>query len=468
MRREVLVLPCLVGVKVQAMSVDDVPGGNPRAQVKRALRTRGTIVDELLNLKSRQVELADVVALIQRHMGVDVAVVAMLTGDGQTYRAVAGDAASFAIAPHASDTRPGTYSERLVADQIPNVICDATTDARVADLPVMPGARVGSFVGVPLRLSDGTVYGTLCCLSHEPNPELGERDVHFLSMIGELIVPGLDAERARQRLRADLLEVIEAENVDVAYQPIFDVRSNVCLGVEALARFPAPFAGPDRTFAAAEHVGLGLALEELVVRQAWRVLAQLAEDQFLALNLTPGSLLQLARRANRREEVPLSALVVEITEHTAIDAYADLRAELERLRERGLRLAVDDAGAGYASLRHVLELRPDIVKVDRSLIHGLADDRARRITVSAFVSLANDLGATVVAEGVEHARDYDAVRELGVHAAQGYLLGRPSTHPHDLAGWIHREPPPPRPNPRDMKRQRRLLEHERRTLANRR
>jgi EAL domain-containing protein (putative c-di-GMP-specific phosphodiesterase class I) len=167
-------------------------------------------------------------------------------------------------------------------------------------------------------------------------------------------------------------------------------------------------------------------------------LSQLGAGQFLALNLTPGSLLELARRANRREEVPLSALVVEITEHTAIDAYADLRMELDRLRERGLRLAVDDAGAGYASLRHVLELRPDIVKIDRSLVHGLAGDRARRVAVTAFVSLAEDLGSTVIAEGVENPADYEAVRDLGVHGAQGYLLGRPSTHPHDLARWTAR------------------------------
>jgi EAL domain-containing protein (putative c-di-GMP-specific phosphodiesterase class I) len=86
----------------------------------------------------------------------------------------------------------------------------------------------------------------------------------------------------------------------------------------------------------------------------------------------------------------------------------------------------------------VLELRPDIVKIDRSLVHGLAGDRARRVAVTAFVSLAEDLGSTVIAEGVENPADYEAVRDLGVHGAQGYLLGRPSTHPHDLARWTAR------------------------------
>jgi EAL domain-containing protein (putative c-di-GMP-specific phosphodiesterase class I) len=110
------------------------------------------------------------------------------------------------------------------------------------------------------------------------------------------------------------------------------------------------------------------------------------------------------------------------------------------LRERGLRVAVDDVGAGYASLRHVLELRPDIIKIDRSLVHGLADDNARRVAVTAFVALARDLGSTVIAEGVEDRSDYAAVRELGVHGAQGYLLGRPSTHPDDLAANRVRDP----------------------------
>jgi EAL domain-containing protein (putative c-di-GMP-specific phosphodiesterase class I) len=97
-----------------------------------------------------------------------------------------------------------------------------------------------------------------------------------------------------------------------------------------------------------------------------------------------------------------------------------------------LRIAVDDAGAGYASLHHIVELQPDFIKIDRSLVHGVADDHARRVAVSAFVLLSLDLGATIVAEGVERPSDRSALCDLGVHAAQGYLLGRPSTCDSDL------------------------------------
>jgi EAL domain-containing protein (putative c-di-GMP-specific phosphodiesterase class I) len=394
-------------------------------------------VERFLTPETQRLGLEQVVELAQRYLGVDAVFVAELTSDGEVFRAVAGDTASFQIALDARRAGAGTYSERLVTGEIPNVICDAAHDPRVAHLPITRETPVGSFVGVPLRLTDGTLFGTFCCLNHKPDPGLSEREVRFISMLAELLVEDLDRRRTQQQLRGDILGLIAGERVDVAYQPIFDLHTDRCLGVEALARFPEPFTRPDQTFAAAEGLGLGLELEELVVRQAWTVLSQLAEGQFLALNLTPRSLLQLARRANRRQEVPLSALVVEITEHTAINAYADLRRELERLRERGLRIAVDDAGAGYASLRHVLELRPDIVKIDRSLIHGLANDRARRITVSAFVSLARDFGSTVVAEGVEVRADLDTARELGIDAAQGYLLGRPSIDPNALNHWIH-------------------------------
>ena len=258
-------------------------------------------------------------------------------------------------------------------------------------------------------------------------------------MLAELVRPELDQLRARAELRDSIQALTATEGVALAFQPIFDLRTTGCLGVEVLARFPAPFPTPDRMFLRAEHVGLGLELEELVVVQAWPVLEQLPPGRFLALNLTPPAVLALARRAQRRPEVDLSRLVVEVTEHRAIETYGELRQELEQLRRRGLRLAVDDAGAGYASLRHVLELRPDLLKVDRSLIDGLADDPARQAAVSSFVTLARDLDGLVVAEGVETTEDLDAARALGIDAAQGYLLGRPSIDRNLLSAWLNED-----------------------------
>ena len=147
----------------------------------------------------------------------------------------------------------------------------------------------------------------------------------------------------------------------------------------------------------------------------------------------PGCAFAAGARAQLRTDFPLSKLVVEVTEQSVVRCYEELRDVVAPLRAQGLRMAVDDAGAGYASLHHIVELQPDFIKVDRSLVHGVADDHARRVAVCAFVLLSLDLGATVVAEGVERSRDLSTLRDLGVHGAQGYLLGRPSTCGDDLS-----------------------------------
>lgn len=391
---------------------------------------------QLLGLDRSRAGIHRAVELAHRHLELDVAYIAELAEGRQIYRAVAGDAASFKIALDDGPPVEATYCQRLVNGEIPNVIQDTSAEAAVAELPMTEEARIGAYIGIPLRLFDDSLYGTFCCLNHDPDPTLDGRELRFMSMLSELIVDELNEDRRVALLRADIKHLIETESVDVAYQPIIDLRTERCLGLEALARFPRRFPKPEKTFAASADVGLGLELEQLMVQRAWGGLDRLGEGQFLALNLTPMSLLELARRANRRPEVPLDQLVVEVTEHAAVESYRALRGELEPLRERGLRLAVDDAGAGYASLRHVLELRPDFIKLDHSLCYGIADDHARRVAVRGLVLLARDIGASAIAEGVELESDLTTIRKLGIDAAQGYLLGEPTTDPESVGRWL--------------------------------
>ena len=358
-----------------------------------------------------------------------------MTGGRLLCRAVAGDARSFGIALGDGPAVDASYSQRLLAGEIPNVVRDTAADERTAHLQITADMRIGSYLGVPLRFPDGTLYGTVCALGHAPDYGLDDRHARFLSMLAELIVCDLVDQRADERLRAEIERLIASSDVEVAYQPIFELGSDRCLGIEALARFPEPFIGPAETFAAAEEVGLAAELERLVIGNAWDALERLGPGQFLALNVSPAALLELAGRVYGRSDLPLSKLVLEVTEHAMIDTYDAVRGALAPLRRRGLRIAVDDAGAGYASLRHVLELRPDFIKLDRWLIDGLADDSARRVAVSAFVSLARELGSSVIAEGVERPADLATVRELGLDAAQGYLLGRPTTDQAALSQW---------------------------------
>jgi EAL domain-containing protein (putative c-di-GMP-specific phosphodiesterase class I) len=404
---------------------------------RRIQAVSGSAASEALSVREHARKgLVRVVELAQRQLRLDVTYIVELTDAAPVYRAVAGDAAAFRVVADCDTPAHSAFCGRLIARQLPSIVADAVADNRLADLAQAHASPIGAFIGVPLRLSDWSPFGVLCGLSRTPRPDLSERDEELMSLLGEVILEDLDEHHSRQRLQSDIVRVIENEDLKVAYQPIFDMQSKQCLGIEALARFAPPFTQPDWTLAASRKFGLSLELERLVIREAWKMLPRLAPGQFLALNVAPDALVELARRANLRDDLPLSQLVVEVTEHSVVDCYGPLLHELAPLRERGLRIAVDDAGAGYASLRHVLELRPDFVKVDRSLIHGIALDHAQQVAVAAFQTLASDLHASVVAEGVERADDLNVAVALGVRAAQGYLLGRPTTNHAILSRWV--------------------------------
>lgn len=413
-----------------------MPAAGGPDDVAVAGRGLGDSVQTLFGVRPRYVGMEHVVQLARRHLHLDFVSVTEIRGGNAILQACAGDETPPRIRPRASGTTAPTYGRLLVAGEIPSVITDTWADELVRDLPITRQSGVRAFIGVTLRRSDGSVYGALCGIGHVPDHTLDERDVHFLTRLAELLTPELDDRARREQFHRELTRLMDVRDGEIACQPIVEVRSGRCLGVEALARFPEPLGAPTQVFTAAYEVGLGLELEQMVVQKAWPLLAELQSDQFVAINFTPSALAQFAQQANARSDLRLDNLVVELTEHAVVENYDALRTELEPLRLRGLRVAIDDAGAGYASLRHVVELQPDIIKIDESLIQGIAGDHARRVAVSALLMLALDLGATVVAEGLDRAQDLEALSDIGVPAVQGFLIARPSTDRRQLARWL--------------------------------
>jgi EAL domain-containing protein (putative c-di-GMP-specific phosphodiesterase class I) len=374
------------------------------------------------------------VRLAQEHLGLDAVYVAEFVDGRQVYRALAGDARSFGLEVGDGPPLSGTYCELMVDGDIPNVIRDSSEDARVRDLPTTSAGGIAAYLGVPLRLSDGELYGTLCALSHTAQADLNPRDARFLSLVADFMVDGLASDRRTRQRSELLLAAIDVGSISTVLQPIIDLKTGRCTSFEALSRFPSALGSPEVVFRDAEQSGLRFEVEQLAVRRAHAMLPLVGSAQRIAINVSPDVALELVPLLP--EDLPWHQLILEVTEHAAVEAYEAFREHLRPLRAAGLQLSVDDAGAGFASLRHVVELQPDIIKVDRSLVSGINNDAARRSAFMTFVLLAAEIDAVVVAEGVETQAELETVARLGADAVQGYLLGRPSGDAEVIRGWV--------------------------------
>lgn len=289
----------------------------------------------------------------------------------------------------------------------------------------MRNGLVGS-IWSPLRGANGVVIGVIGCGTHDPVhsdhvAELLPAITTYGSIVGALVAPGLEARLATRGARGRIRAVLDSGAFTPFYQPIVELHSGKVVGYEALTRF-TDGTRPDVAFNLARQSGLGIELELATLRAAVEGASVLPPAAYVGLNASPQALqsVDLASILQRLERV----VVLEITEHDAIDDYAVVLAKIAALGPR-VRLAVDDAGAGYASLRHILELSPDIVKLDIGLVRGIDADPARQALIAGVGYFAVKRKMRLVAEGIETPAELSTLRSLGIGFGQGYLLGRP-------------------------------------------
>jgi PAS domain S-box-containing protein len=241
------------------------------------------------------------------------------------------------------------------------------------------------------------------------------------SILGTVLSPGIEARYSEDSARARTQGILDAAAFRPHFQPIVELHTGAVTGYEALSRF-ADGVPPDITFALAARCGLGLELEEATIRAALVAATVLPPTAYLSLNVSH----RLIGSGRIRDLLAGHAreIVLEITEHDLIDDYPSIREDLAALGPL-VRLAVDDAGAGYASLRHILELAPDFVKLDIGLIRGIDADPARQALIAGMGYFATKRKLRLVAEGVETVAELKSLLGLGVWYGQGYLLGRP-------------------------------------------
>lgn len=374
--------------------------------------------------------LPDLLAAIRQHLGMDVAFIAEFTGGKRVFRQVDPPTPDNPVQPGAGDPLEESFCQRVVDGRLPELMQDARQNPVAAALPVTHALPVGAHLSVPIRLSNGDVYGTFCCFSYTPDPDLRERDLNmlrvFADVAGKLIEWERRAAARRREIEHRVRAVLEDSGLSIVYQPIYDTTRHALTGFEALSRFS--FGNlkrtPDVWFGEANAVGLGKALEEKAMMLALEGLSQLPESAYVSVNMSPDHVLNDGITELLRG-MPLDRIVLELTEHAEVEHYSELADQLRPLRDRGLRVAVDDAGAGFASFRHILNLAPDRIKLDMSITRNIDTDKSRRALAAAFMRFAEETGSKLVAEGVETEAELDTLQGLGVVDIQGNLLGRP-------------------------------------------
>ncbi len=380
----------------------------------------------------------DILHAIRQHLKMEVAFVSEFVNDQRIFRYV--DSSWTKSPVHVGEGGPleESYCQRVVDGRLPELINDAQTNPVAAELPATFAIPVGAHLSVPIHLSDGSVYGTFCCFSRSADTSLNLRDLSLMRVFAELAGKMIDRERHSIVHRRASLErvrkVLNSDAINIVYQPIFDLNRAAIAGFESLARFTAtPARSPDLWFNEAHSVGLGIELELRAIQLAMTVMPNLCEGLDLSINASPETILDPSFEVLLSTLPSVEHLVLEITEHAAVEKYEEIAQRLKPYRDRGLQLAVDDAGAGYASFRHILNLEPDRIKLDMSLTRDIDVDPARRALAAALIHFSADTGSKLVAEGVETAAEAAALIDLGVDKAQGYFLGRPMA----LAGLQH-------------------------------
>ena len=370
------------------------------------------------------------------------AVVALRDGDELYYWSGSGS-----LAAHVGLRMPMARSlSGLCIQQDKLLYCrDSATDQRV-NREAIEQVGMRSAMVTPLKCN-GELVGVLVAISDHV-AAYGDRDVETIEALATFMGSTLNsafkyaeisaaaelarateaaaaAQQERERLR--IVSMISSGGIRPVFQPIVDLVSGEIVGHEALSRFEASDHIPiDAWFAMANRVGMCFDLEAACLRAIGKVAARTsALPGYISVNVSPRTLLDYDFRS-LPDLARQGGWVIELTELSEVEDYARLSRRVEQLRAQGFRIAIDDAGAGYASLRHVLKLAPDVIKLDLSITRGIDTIVRHQQLASAIINFSIETGVTLVAEGVETPGERNTLIELRVPYGQGYLFGRPA------------------------------------------
>ena len=392
-------------------------------------------------------QIADLLHTARKSLRLSVAFLSRLDGTTQ-HLEVVDSVAPWLFQEGYQQQQDVTLCQAILDRKLPQVIPDLTVHPAAMRLPAARMPRLRSYVSVPVTLSDGSLYGTFCAAGLTTDKDLSKRDKALMDVLASaaavIIEPEVRSQERRTEITDRLQPVIADGGPVVVLQPVVDLATGTRVGAEALSRFPADWGkAPDVCFAEAHSVGLGHVLELLALERAAEHLASV--EGYVAMNVSPATLLT-PECADLLGRLPLGRVLLELSEHDPVEDYAALDAALTPFRAAGLRLAIDDVGAGFSSLRHIVVTAPDVIKIDRSIVAGLDTDPVLETLIRSLVEFGHGCAVDVVAEGVETAAEAAVLRTLGVDYGQGWHYGRPGPPEALSSVALPRIPSPRRPS----------------------
>ncbi len=365
---------------------------------------------------------------VREHLGAEIAFVGRYVDGNQRELMHVSTDLDLPMGAGFREPREDSFCWHILEGRLPELIHDASEHPLAKTLPITNLLPVGCHLNVPLRLSDGSVFGSFCCVSREVDRTISERDMQvmraFAELAGEQIERSIADEEQSAQISRKIDSVIEQRAIQPFKQPIHDLHTGRVVGFESLSRFEdAKVRGPDKWFEDAKSVGRGIELELLAIEIALEAGAYFGDDVYQSINASPETLMS-------EEIAPLLAgfgernLVIELTEHERVSDFSALNDAL-RVIAKHARIAVDDVGAGYCGLRFLVDLSPDLLKLDMSLTRNIHQDLARQAMAKAIVHYAAAIGGEVIAEGIESREEMDMLTQLGVTFGQGYFFAAP-------------------------------------------
>lgn len=387
--------------------------------------------DHVETANALKVNMMHTLRAIREMMGFDVVFISKFEGPLHTLLAVDKSNMAEHLPIHAGTVskRQDTLCQRAVDGRFPKTMSDVRSHPDIDELPMAVELPILTHVTAPIEMDDGKIYGTLCGFTTHSVIEVSDRDIEFIKIFAKLTAKDLQSVEAwevrLQKITTEICDIFSRDLLYSSYQPIVDIRTREILGYEALARFNVESKRtPDQWFAAAELVGEKKALEILAVNSGLRNFEEIKRDHYMSINVS-ADVIQSDAFMTLIQPYSGESITIEVTEHEAVMCYESLVARTKYLQDLGFKIAIDDVGAGYSNFRHIFEIEPDILKLDRSIVSNIDTSNIKTAFAASIAVFSEKTSSEVIAEGIEREEERIALINVGIINGQGYLFGRP-------------------------------------------